>query len=255
MEDLFKFYLNEYQDKFSGWDFSYITDTGRMKEFPLKWSYTSKILKKLRNTECFLDMGTGGGEFLSLLNPLPDNSYATEGYEPNIPLAKKRLKPLGIDVVKVEEDNKLFFENDFFDLIINRHEEYSANEVKRVIKNNGYFITQQVGGKNCIELNHLMGSGDFGMPEWDLNYAVTELKENDFKIVEGYEEFPGLRFYDIGAIIYYLKAVPWQISNFSVDRYYDSLKKIHNKIQKKGFIDIEEHRFMIVAKKKTGDEI
>ncbi|MGM0411676.1 MAG: hypothetical protein ACQEQF_13065 [Bacillota bacterium] len=69
------------------------------------------------------------------------------------------------------------------------------------------------------------------------------------------EEFPGLRFYDIGAIIYYLKAVPWQISNFSVNRYYDSLKKIHNKIQKKGFIDIEEHRFMIVAKKKTGDEI
>ena len=180
---------------------------------------------------------------------MPDISYATEGYEPNLPLAKKRLEPLGVNVVKVEKDNKLDFEDNFFDIVINRHEEYSAKEVKRVLKQKGYFITQQVGGKNCIELNQLLGSDNFGMNEWDLNYACNELKEIGIEVVEKYEDFPRLRFYDVGAIIYYLKAVPWQIADFSVDRYYNSLKKIHNKIQKKGFIDIKEHRFMIVATK------
>jgi len=98
--------------------------------------------------------------------------------------------------------------------------------VKRVLKQNGYFITQQVGGKNCIEL-----------------------KEVGLKIIEKYEDFPKLRFYDVDAIIYYLKTVPWQIPDFSVDKYYNSLKKVHNKIQERGFIDIKEHRFMIFARK------
>ena len=69
MEDLFEFYLNDSKKKFSGWDFSYIADTGRMVEFPLEWSYTSKILKKLRNAKALLDMGTGGGNFYLCSNP------------------------------------------------------------------------------------------------------------------------------------------------------------------------------------------
>ena len=250
MEDLFEFYLKDSKKKFSGWDFSYVEETGRMVEFPLEWSYTSKILEKIRNADFLLDMGTGGGEFLSLLQPLPVNSYATEGYEPNLPISKKRLEPLGVNVVKIKEDNCLDFENDFFDLVLNRHEEYLEKEVKRVLKQNGYFITQQVGGKNCIELNKILGSVDgFGMTEWELDYAVSELREVGLKIIEKCESFPKLRFYDIGAIIYYLKAVPWQITDFSIDKYYDSLKKVHNKIQEKGFIDIKEHRFLIVAQK------
>ena len=250
ISELFEFYLNDSKKNFTGWDFSYIADTGRMVETPLEWSYTTKILKKLRDADYLLDMGTGGGEFLSLLQPLPANSFATEGYEPNLSVAKQRLEPLGVKVVKVEDDNKLDFKDDFFDLIINRHEEYSANEVKRVLKENGYFITQQVGGKNCIELNEILGaSEDFGMTEWKLEYAVNEFQEIDLEVIEKHEDFPALRFYDIGAIIYYLKAVPWQIPDFSVDKYYDSLKKIHDSIQEKGFIDIEEHRFMLLVKK------
>lgn len=250
MKDLFEFYLKDSERAFSGWDFSYVVDTGRMVDFPLKWSYTSKVLSKLRNANTFLDMGTGGGEFLSLLHPLPPNSYATEGYEPNLPVAKKRLEPLGVTVVKIEEDNILDFENDFFDLIINRHEEYSVKEVKRVLKKDAYFITQQVGGRNCIELNKILGCNeDFGMNEWNLDYAVLELEKEGLEVIEKDEDFPKLRFFDIGAVVFYLKAVPWQISDFSIDKYYDTLKNLHNIIQEKGYIDIKEHRFFILAKK------
>lgn len=250
MENLFEFFLKDSEKKFSGWDFSYVADTGRMVESPYSWSYTSRILKEFRKATTFLDMGTGGGEFLSKLQPLPLNSFATEGYEPNLAIATKRLEPLGVKVIKVNEDNKLTFEDNFFDLITNRHEEYSAKEVHRVLKQDGYFITQQVGGENCLELNRLLGyNKDFNMSNWNLKYAVSELEDVGFNIIEQYEDYPLLRFFDIGAIVYYLKAVPWQIADFSIEKYYDSLKELHNQIQNKGYIDIKEHRFFILAKK------
>lgn len=61
-EALFTFLLSEANSPFSGWDFSHITH--RMVEVPLTWSYTSKILMRVRTVESLLDMGTGGGEFL-----------------------------------------------------------------------------------------------------------------------------------------------------------------------------------------------
>ncbi len=250
-ESLFDFLISEIEKPFSGWDFSYIIDTGRMAESPLKWSYTSKILMTIRNVESLLDMGTGGGEYLSLLQPLPENTYATEGYEPNIPIARKRLELIGVKVIEVGSDNKLSFENDYFDLVINKHEEYSAEEVYRVLKPNCQFITQQVGGLNDLELNKLLGANeDFGMKYWNLEYAVEELKKLGMEIIEQKEDFPITRFYDVGAIVYYLKVIPWQIPDFSIEKYFNSLKNLHHMIQNEGYIDVKEHRFFVVAKKR-----
>ena len=57
------------------------------------------------------------------------------------------------------------------------------------------------------------------------------------------------RFYDIGAIVYQLKAIPWQIPDFSVERYFEQLKSIHEKIRQDGYVDVFEHRFFIIAEK------
>ena len=74
-DDLFEFLVSEAEQPFSGWDFSYLKN--RLVEFPLKWSYYSKILPLKRRTESLLDMGTGGGEFLASLAPLPNHTCAT----------------------------------------------------------------------------------------------------------------------------------------------------------------------------------
>lgn len=73
---------------FSGWDFSYMTDTGRMQEFPFKWNYFNKVKPYLSKIERLLGLGTGGGERLSKFRPLPRETYATEGYKPNVSIAK-----------------------------------------------------------------------------------------------------------------------------------------------------------------------
>ena|SRR5436190_13786174 len=66
-KDYFDFLMDEANYPFTGWDFSHITATRRMVEGALTWSYTSKILMRLRQIQSLLDMGTGGGEFLSRL--------------------------------------------------------------------------------------------------------------------------------------------------------------------------------------------
>ena len=83
---------------------------------------------------------------MSSLKPFPKKVIATEAYEPNVKVAQERLIPLGIDVVPIEEGNqensKLLFNDNFFDLIINRHDFYDSKEIFRILKPNGHFVTQ-----------------------------------------------------------------------------------------------------------------
>lgn len=218
---------------------------------PLPWSYMNKVLKeRMRGIDSMLDMGTGGGEFLSMLTPFPPKIAATESYPPNIFIAKNRLESLGVNVFGIESDEELPFANKEFDLILNKHEAYIEREVRRILNDSGVFITQQVGGEDCNDLNHLLQAEI--NPEfihWNLAYAVEKLEKEGFTITEKDEAFPFLRFYDVGAIIYYLKAIPWQVPNFSVERYKDCLREIHDLIGKNGYVEVRTHRFYIVARK------
>lgn len=247
--ELLNYLIHKVNEKFEGWDFSYLESTGRMQEFPLRWNYRSEVKRKMSEASSLLDMGTGGGEFLSLLTPLPAYTCATEGYEPNIDIARKRLEPLGVKVYRVDDDHFLPFPDDTFELVINRHESYSAHEVKRILKNQGTFLTQQVGGLNDREINELLRAPKSEYDDWKLEYVVKELTEAGFKIIEQKEDIVKTRFYDIGAIVFYLKAIPWQVPDFTVEKYFNRLEEIHKLIEKEGYIDFTCHRFFILANK------
>ncbi len=250
-EDLFNFLIAEANHPFSGWDFSHISKTDRMVDAPLTWSYVSKILPKVRQAQSLLDMGTGGGELLSSLQPLPPHTCATEGYAPNIPVARQRLEPLGVTVYEISDDTMLpFAEENQFDLIINRHESYSPQEVLRTLKPGSQFITQQVGNAIYKDINSLLGAPEHTeFDHWNLEYAVKELADAGFIIRDQLEDTPITRFFDVGAIVYYLKAIPWQIPDFSVERYFERLLEVHSTIQQKGFVDVRYARFFIVGEK------
>lgn len=234
--------------EFSGWDFSFINNTGRVHSSLLSWSYSSMAISLMHKANELLDMGTGGGELLSMLQPLPKNVFATEGYKPNIPIAKKTLQPLGVSVVAIEEDSCLPFNNQQFDLIINKHESYCPMEVRRIIKSNGVFFTQQVGGTDCNDINKALGAPiNKEFEDWHLQTCIDELKEAGFKIHFAKEEFPIQRFYDVRALIYYLQAIPWQVEDFCVEKYESKLFDIHKTIQSEGFFDVKQHRFVVRA--------
>ena len=69
-------------------------------------------------------------------------------------------------------------------------------------------------------------------------------------IIESNENIGKYRFYDIGAIAYYFKCIPWQVPDFSVKKYFDRLEIINNVILEKGYIDFISHRFYLIVQKK-----
>jgi SAM-dependent methyltransferase len=241
----------EYAHPFSGWNFSYLD--GRMVEdgSALTWDYRTSVEAHLPGIQALLDMDTGGGEFLASLKPLPGEICATEKYMPNVAVARRRLEPLGASVYGISDDSQLPLENDRFDLALNRHGSYSPREVFRVLKPGALFITEQIdGAQDNAELNHLLGApAGQNWPHWQLPYAVKALEEAGFEIITRDEASPARRFYDVGAIVYYLKAIPWQINDFAVEKYFPRLKEAHERIQREGLIEVHSHLFFIIARK------
>lgn len=235
---------------FSGWDFSFVTETGRMQSELLPWSYGSLVIPQLKHANALLDMGTGGGELLSKLRPLPKTVKATEGYKPNVPIAKQTLEPLGITVEEIEDDEQLPFQDNEFDLIINKHESFSPTEIKRLLSREGIFLTQQVGGLDCAEINQLFDAPLYEFKNWNLTNAISDFSRDDFTVMYKNEAFPVQRFYDIGAVVYYLKAIPWQVPNFTQEAYMEQLYRIHTIIQDQGYFEVKQHRFIFQVQKK-----
>ncbi len=237
------------EDKvFKGWDFSYLDK--RCIDEKLPWDYKGIIQKHLKHGDKLLDMGTGGGEFLLSLNHPHYNTSVTEMWEPNVNLCKEKLGSLGIEVKQIFSDSKLPFEKNTFDIIINRHESFDATEVKRILKPSGIFITQQVGGKNNEVLSKALIK-DFKplYPENNLKDVQNKLEKNSFNIIYGDEFFPYLRFYDVGAIVYFAKIIEWEFPDFSVDNCFEELCRLNEVIEDKGYIESIEHRFVIVCEK------
>lgn len=95
----------------------------------IPWDYRSVVLSFLKDEDKLHDMGTGGREFLLTLEHPYVLTYVTEAYPPNVELCRKRLEPLGITVKQVYEDDMLPFENEFFAVVINRHEYFGESEM------------------------------------------------------------------------------------------------------------------------------
>lgn len=138
-----------------GWDFSHIADR-YVEEDQLPWDFKVIINHHLTADMALWDMETGGGEFLLELNHPYSRTSAIEGYEPNVEFCKNKLLPLGIDFQKAEGTDILPFRNSQFDIVTNRHGDYTCSELKRVLKTSGLFLTQQVGAENDWELIKLL---------------------------------------------------------------------------------------------------
>ena len=237
---------------FSGWDFSWLAE--RWIISPLPWDYQHSVSAAFVGVGSLLDLGTGGGEFLASLAPLPHDTWATENYPPNMPIARDRLEPLGVHLVTGVPDGALPFPDDRFDLVINRHESYDAAEVYRVLRPGGRFLTQQVGGTNNIRLNELLQDEvAFEFAFWTPDLAVRQLQAAGFEIVQQLEAFPETQVADIGAVVYHLRAVPWQVEGFSVETHHHRLAAIHSMIDREGALRLRSHRFYLEALKPRND--
>lgn len=228
-----------------GWDFAALH--GRVVEDPLPWSYERLLGARLPGAASLLDLGTGGGEFLSGLAPLPSRTAATEGYPPNLPLARRRLEPLGIEVQPVGEDDVLPFSDGSFTLVASRHESYDPCEVRRVLTGDGVFVTQQVGGRDLEELNQALGAPPLAYGGWDLAGATAALTAAGLTVTWSQETRVRTVFHDVGALVLFLRIVAWQVPDFDVDRYAHRLRVLHEEMERGHALMAHAHRFALLA--------
>jgi SAM-dependent methyltransferase len=240
--------------KFSGWDFSWLRD--RLVQETPPWDYKQEVVKEFPKVKSLLDLGTGGGEFLSSLGQLPRRTYATEGYLPNVAIARDRLKPHHVDVIRTfAEDNTkrlqvgaLPLRTESLDMVIDRHESFVASEVYRVLKKGGIFMTQQAGSDNYPELNEFLGASKTEAV-WDLQEATQQVTEAGLHVTSGREARLESRFRDIGAVVFFLLAVPWQLEGFTVKKYSDKLRELHQFIIRTGSFRATARRFYLRSTK------
>ncbi|MEV0823079.1 class I SAM-dependent methyltransferase [Nonomuraea rubra] len=224
---------------FEGWDFSLlrgrVTDEG---EPP--WDYEHLAREHLRTATSLLDLGTGGGELLSGLAPLPPRTVATEGYAPNLPIARARLEPLGVEVAEATHA----FPDASFDLVLNRHAPYDPAEVRRLLAPGGRYLTQQVSGRDLEELNASLGGPPHPDRAWNLAAATAAL---GLKIVWSEEASFTTTFHDIGALVLFLRAVSWQVPGFEVAAYEDRLRALHEDLARGRPLRATARRFALLA--------
>lgn len=232
-----------------GWDFSHIY--GRYEEdenYP--WDYKAIIRSALKSDSKLLDYDTGGGEFLLSLHHPYENTSATEGYPPNVQLCKERLLPLGIDLRVCSDASSIPFGDGAFDMVINRHGDFDPIEIMRLLKPGGLFITQQVGSDNDRELvEAILPHTPRPFPHENLTEQKKAFERAGFQILRAEEAFRPIRFYDVGAFVWFARIIQWEFPGFSVDRCFDRLLGLQKTVERDGVIVGTAHRYLIVAKK------
>ena len=232
---------------FTGWDFSHV----RTKTLPPAppWSYVERARQLLAQADSALDIGTGGGEVYSdICEGLRLHAIATEGWAPNSTVAYKRLYPLGIDVVQCE-DQCLPFKQHCFDVVLNRHAGWTAEDLARILKPGGTFLSQQVDSGNWREIRRY-----FPRRQFDFNRSllsdVEEMAKAGLEVNEVLQHERGVAYQELGDLVMNLIMTPWEIMNFDpLGADLEALLKIEADLATDDGILLTEGRALIEAHK------
>ena len=234
---------------FQGWDFSRLE--GHIDETPLPWDYAQLAREAMSQATSVLDVGTGGGELLGSLRAVyPRRVIASEGYAPNAKLAQERLAPLGVQVIHAHDDmqDTLPLTDASVDLILNRHSSFNLSDYARILRPGGRFLTQQVDGSDLQDLAAAFG----GRPLWlyqDLAFARTWAERAGFVVDLACDWRGQIVFHSVGALVYFLRAIPWIVPGFSVDSHRDVLIRMQQQLDAGESLAYAQRRYLLRAQR------
>ena len=119
-----------------------------------------------------------------------------------------------------------------------------------MLKKGGLFITQQVGSENDRELVEMVLPGTpKQFPDLNLKVQKKAFEDAGFEVLQAEEAFLPIRFFDVGAFVWFARIIEWEFPGFSVDKCFDKLLAMQKTIEETGEVAGTTHRYLIVARK------
>ncbi|MER7755385.1 methyltransferase domain-containing protein [Kitasatospora sp. NPDC097643] len=235
-----------------GWDFSWLD--GRATEQRPSWGYQRLLGERLAHVEAALDLQTGGGEVLAgavRAGGMPRTMAATESWPPNVARATGLLHPLGAVVVAAADEPPLPFADAAFDLVSSRHpvKPWWA-EIARVLRPGGSYFAQHVGPASVFELvEYFLGPLPEAREGRRPEIESADARAAGLEVVDLRSERLRMEFFDIGAVVYFLRKVIWMVPGFTVDAYRERLRELDEQIRTQGPFVAHSARFLIEARR------
>lgn len=229
-----------------GWDFSWFD--GRATEQRPSWGYARLLSQRMARSSAALDLQTGGGEVLATIETAPPLLMATESWPPNLTIARQNLAHLHAIVVEVDDVADLPFPDAHFDLVTSRHPTTVRwHEVARVLGPGGTYFSQQVGAGSVRELTDAVMGPQPVSQSRSPAVALAEARAAGLSVVDVRSEALRMEFFDVAAVIVFLRKVIWTVPDFTVERYLPALRTIDAGIRANGPFVAHSQRFLIEA--------
>lgn len=231
----------------SGWDFSWLE--GRATEERAPWGYQRLLSQRLATVRAALDLQTGGGEVLGGVEQFPPTMAATESWPPNVALATRRLHRRGVVVVADPDEPPLPFGEDAFDLVTSRHPAAVWwQEIARVLRPGGTYLAQHVGPESARELYEIfLGPPPAGMHPRHPDREGADARAAGLIVETMRMQRLRMQFFDVGAVVYFLRKVIWTVPDFTIERYYDRLRDVDEEIRRTGAFLAYSTRVLVEA--------
>jgi SAM-dependent methyltransferase len=231
-----------------GWDFAWFE--GRATEERPPWGYAGLMGERMGHARAALDIETGGGEVLATVARPPALLVATEGWRPNVAVARAHLGSLGAWVVAAADAPTLPFADASFDLVVSRHPVIVLwDEIARVLRPGGTYLSQQIGPGTNRELTDFLMSPQAVNESRSTASAQAGATAAGLEIVDLRECALRVEFFDIGAVVHFLRKVQWTVPDFTPEAYDAQLRRLHEQILRNGSFVSTAQRLLVEARR------
>ncbi len=153
-------------------------------------------------------------------------------------------------MAEVADDDDLPFASGTFDLVVSRHPtEVVWLEIARVLRPGGRYFSQQVGAGSNRELTDFMMGTQPVRAGRSTEVAAAAAEAAGLEVVGLREQALRVEFFDVAAVVYFLRKVLWTVPGFTVAGYLEPLKGMYEHIEAAGSFTCHSQRFLIEARK------
>lgn len=235
-----------------GWDFSNL----EIEESPA-WTFEAVARTYLEQDHRVLDLGTGGGEVFASLAPNFRDGIGIDQSEERLRVAASSGAE-NLTFARMSNTD-LALRAQAFDVVLAKHADYDADEVFRVLRRGGVFLTQQMGDHDTASIFEAFGWGSFGA-YWRRRF---EQEGRPFRpTVETGERFRSLgcevldyrqfdvpmHFRDLRSLVHFLKSSPLP-EPFDPEAHWPAVARLVDEHGSELGIGTNTHRELLVVRK------